>query len=432
LVAHLTGHDIIDYSAMSDFFLAFRIFLSADQLLELLFTRLAWAVDLHDRSRTIEGGVGGPGSSATRDETGRDVCVRTFVMLRHWVLNFFADDFVPSFRLRSKFSGAINRLYMWNKVQDDTQIRRIFEQLKKTWIRACCMYWNLGSPSEGHFDLSLPIFPGGMFGTSKIGRATAGAPTANPEARRLTLLSFYKGPIKPVLSSSDLRGNSVSAGRGPLLGMGSADAYGTVAAGTATDWSLSGGSLIKGGITLSGDVAVSHIKPLTPLRKAEQQAKTSRSLKTLITSWKNKRKGAKVFGKLAGAMAGNDASGRRPGSGSDLDVRIDILSARVIEELDYILKLHASQNFNGSARPNSMSRDSDVSPVKRQRFSRQSQRPNSIQHSTTSSFRKRVSLIDSLRIGDHFAHTSSEESLLSRGQAVDFDFTEPAPSDTAS
>lgn len=199
LMALLTQHDVLDYSQMLDFFFCYRSYVTPGDLLNYLLARFSWA--LHRR-------IANPGS-----EIGRDVAVRTFVVLRHWILNFFPDDFVPRFQLRSQFCIGINKLYNWfrqnaapgstesalgnnHSFASDIAIARIFEQLKKGWTRSSAMYW----PGESTIDeanvLALPLSPGGVFGgLMNIQKSNA------PENRRSTLLAFYKDSASPILSS---------------------------------------------------------------------------------------------------------------------------------------------------------------------------------------------------------------------------------------
>ncbi len=89
LVAEITSPSFLDYELISDFFLTFRAFLEAADLLRMLIARLRWALD-------------------REDETGMVVRVRTFVALRHWILNYFMDDFVVDYDLRVTFCELLN------------------------------------------------------------------------------------------------------------------------------------------------------------------------------------------------------------------------------------------------------------------------------------------------------------------------------------
>lgn len=146
LVAEITSPSFLDYELLSDFFLTFRSFLEPYDLLKMLIARLRWAL-------------------AREDETGMVVRVRTFVALRHWILNYFMDDFVIDYQLRTMFCELIND-FVSELCQDQPGRKvqvKILGELKKCWRRVCAQYWD--SP---HFDSSLgaevPIIPGGIAG----------------------------------------------------------------------------------------------------------------------------------------------------------------------------------------------------------------------------------------------------------------------------
>ncbi|KAI5279380.1 Guanine nucleotide exchange factor lte1, partial [Ascosphaera aggregata] len=75
IVAQIASDSFMDYELVSDFFLTFRSYLDPQRLLQLLFARLEWSLD-------------------RKTADGRIVRIRTFAALRHWVLNYFVDDFM--------------------------------------------------------------------------------------------------------------------------------------------------------------------------------------------------------------------------------------------------------------------------------------------------------------------------------------------------
>ncbi|KAE9985466.1 hypothetical protein EG328_007458 [Venturia inaequalis] len=146
LVAHITSPSFLDYELLSDFFLTFRAFVQPDELVSLLVTRLRWAVD---RS----------------DDSGRIVRVRTFVALRHWILNYFSDDFVPDYELRKHFCELVNGVYEYlqNRSYGGAGDIKILGELKKCWRRTCGLHWESADPFAQ--DLSDDdIVPGGRAG----------------------------------------------------------------------------------------------------------------------------------------------------------------------------------------------------------------------------------------------------------------------------
>lgn len=86
------------------------------------------------------------------------VRVRTFAALRHWLLNYFADDFAPSASLRSQFAKAINDFGHDRRVRASARNTRIIKELKRCWNRVCTIYWDgreAGADNEGD------LVPGG-------------------------------------------------------------------------------------------------------------------------------------------------------------------------------------------------------------------------------------------------------------------------------
>ncbi|KAL5113518.1 Guanine nucleotide exchange factor lte1 [Pleosporales sp. CAS-2024a] len=147
LVAHITSPSFLDYELLSDFFLTFRAFLSTRDLVAYLISRLRWAVD-------------------RQDDFGRIVRVRTFVALRHWILNYFVDDFVPSYSLRTYFCDLVNRLFydLQNRADHGAGDIKIVGELKKCWKRTCAMYWE-ADDGFAQNSSDQEILPGGRGGS---------------------------------------------------------------------------------------------------------------------------------------------------------------------------------------------------------------------------------------------------------------------------
>ncbi|EJT71906.1 guanine nucleotide exchange factor LTE1 [Gaeumannomyces tritici R3-111a-1] len=146
LVAEITSPSFLDYELLSDFFLTFRAFLECDDLLKMLIARLRWSL-----RRT--------------DEAGMVVRVRTFVALRHWILNYFVDDFVVDYHLRIVFCNLLNDLV--DELSQDpgagkVQVK-ILGELKKCWRRICSQYWD-GPEFDSSLGPEAPIGPGGIAG----------------------------------------------------------------------------------------------------------------------------------------------------------------------------------------------------------------------------------------------------------------------------
>ena len=147
LVAEITSPTFVDYELLSDFFLTYRAFLEPLDLLRMLVARLRWAV-------------------SRLDEVGQVVRVRTFVALRHWILNYFLDDFFIDYNMRVTFCGLLNELI--DDISGDADIPqkiplKILGELKKCWRRVCSQFWN-GPEFDAALGPDVPLAPGGIAG----------------------------------------------------------------------------------------------------------------------------------------------------------------------------------------------------------------------------------------------------------------------------
>jgi len=146
LVAEITSPTFLDYELISDFFLTYRSFLEPSDLLRMLVARLRWAL-------------------ARDDQVGMVVRVRTFVAMRHWILNYFMDDFVVDYGLRTSFCTLLNDFV--EELSQDARARKvqlkILAELKKCWRRVCAQFWD-GPEFDTSLDVSMPIAPGGIAG----------------------------------------------------------------------------------------------------------------------------------------------------------------------------------------------------------------------------------------------------------------------------
>ncbi|CAD6503339.1 BgTH12-03006 [Blumeria graminis f. sp. triticale] len=153
LIAEITSPSFVDYNLLSDFFLTFRSFLGTSQLLKMLIARLKWAL-------------------LKKDSTGTIVRVRTFVALRHWLLNYFVDDFLMDLELRKLFCELLNDFV--DQIKQNPQQSQIpFQitgELKKCWRIVCATFWD-SADSFVEMGPLAPIFPGEYFDPSipKIG-----------------------------------------------------------------------------------------------------------------------------------------------------------------------------------------------------------------------------------------------------------------------
>jgi hypothetical protein len=149
LVAEITSTTFVDYDLLSDFFLTFRSFLDTTDLLYMLVARLKWALARHDENGTV-------------------VRVRTFVAMRHWILNYFLDDFVVNYELRKTFCDLLNAFVFELSPEYCTLESKIplkiLGELKKCWRRVCALYWD-GPEFDTELGPEVPISPGGVAGS---------------------------------------------------------------------------------------------------------------------------------------------------------------------------------------------------------------------------------------------------------------------------
>ncbi|KAG0300991.1 hypothetical protein BGZ98_008711 [Dissophora globulifera] len=110
LVEKLTSE--IDYTFLTDFFLIYRLFISPLALLKLLLARFRWALTEDTPQRQI-------------------VRVRTFVTMRHWLLNYFEYDFMGSNVLRRTLVQSLRSLTEHHIVASSVRDQRIVRELRK-------------------------------------------------------------------------------------------------------------------------------------------------------------------------------------------------------------------------------------------------------------------------------------------------------------
>ncbi|KAH6673208.1 hypothetical protein B0J14DRAFT_482432 [Halenospora varia] len=147
IVAEITSPTFVDYDLLSDFFLTFRSFLDTTDLLYMLIARLKWAL-------------------RRNDETGTVVRVRTFVAIRHWILNYFLDDYVVDYDLRKSFCDLLNNFVCDLPLEPSrTKVPlKILGELKKCWRRVCALYWD-GPEFDTELGPDVAISPGGVAGS---------------------------------------------------------------------------------------------------------------------------------------------------------------------------------------------------------------------------------------------------------------------------
>ncbi|KPI37199.1 Guanine nucleotide exchange factor LTE1 [Cyphellophora attinorum] len=125
LIAQISSESFMDYELVSDFFLTFRSYMTIYLVMDLLLARLRWAIN-------------------RQEDDGRIIRVRTFAALRHWILNYFADDFIPHQKLRIRFCNEINGLYreVAGRRSTGTSDLKVLRDLKRCWNGRCSLFWN--------------------------------------------------------------------------------------------------------------------------------------------------------------------------------------------------------------------------------------------------------------------------------------------------
>lgn len=143
IIAQISSDSFMDYELVSDFFLTFRCYMSTFSVLDYLLARLRWAI-------------------GRLEDDGRIIRVRTFAALRHWILNYFMDDFFVDRRLRDRFCDEINKLYTDVKNNPDSGFSdlKLLRDLKRCWNGRCSLCW-----TQEYFELDGDqddhLIPGG-------------------------------------------------------------------------------------------------------------------------------------------------------------------------------------------------------------------------------------------------------------------------------
>ncbi|GAA6014526.1 hypothetical protein JCM10207_001635 [Rhodosporidiobolus poonsookiae] len=136
LVAELTSE--ISAELLDDFFLTYRHYLAPLDLLHLLITRFEWAMTPPSPSLALS-----VAAASKDDATRRIVRVRTFVVLRFWLMNHFVEDFYPNRDLRMTFTSYLNNASRDERFKASPKDMRLIKQLKKT-VRKCKEMYVLG------------------------------------------------------------------------------------------------------------------------------------------------------------------------------------------------------------------------------------------------------------------------------------------------
>ncbi|SCU90965.1 LADA_0F07338g1_1 [Lachancea dasiensis] len=205
LIVKLTSPvDSIDYPFLSDFFLSYRKFIAPEGLLKLLESRLKWAFN---ECMCTDG---------DRQKIGKVASVRTFVLLRHWLLNYFAQDFLANAPLRRQFVRAVNALRWDESLNTPKLIHGIVVNIKKSWVFCLKLMWedvaesHCPQSAEEWLDFKIQNIESETFAGNNGKRLSLYAlqSSQNPEFRNRSVLSLYTGQDKFQLPESNTNMNA--------------------------------------------------------------------------------------------------------------------------------------------------------------------------------------------------------------------------------
>lgn len=209
IISYVTSPDVLNYQFLVDFFLTFRTYIDSLPLLELLLCRLSWCLK-NSLSNDIK-----------KAFTGRLVLVRTFVTIRHWLLNHFQDDFINNQLLRQLFTNTINELskyeiYVGN---DNNNLQsKIIKDLKKNYLTLCSIYWNLNLNIFDIFNndlLNYNILPYNDLNNSRLSEIALNH-LNDPSTRRSTLLYMFDNQSSLNLLNESIKQNNTNTGKTAL------------------------------------------------------------------------------------------------------------------------------------------------------------------------------------------------------------------------
>ena len=407
LIVHLTSPDVIDYSFVCDFFLTYRTFSDSHEVMELLFTRLIWSLQYINAN------------DSSKHDTGRLVLLRTFVVLRHWLLNYFVDDFNNDPHLCDYFVKGLNLVALESNLLKPNMYfeLKIVRDIKVHWLSLINELWGAGIDIDLIHDMTTFYLPlTSDFHLRKISKSnTELSIHTNPSYRRSAMLSLYDqkfhkclivdentaGSENPQFSVNTLllqhqssrvsindkvrqlqAQSSLPAQRKPLqkttrhnhmtLKDSSVGLKKTSAPNESADTTIqSTRTYNQDGFSTNGQVKlptsrVNFILPPTPVKKMDYVIKDLESptkkrpqppraeddefgrrssMKKIVDGWK------KSFihhdSKMEPLEAGERFAKKEDVQEASVGLRSDILSARIVDELEYLIRFYV---YNEPAR----------------------------------------------------------------------------------
>lgn len=136
----------LNYELVASVFITYRSYITASDLLSLIMARLQHGINQGDN--------------------GLVVTVRCFTVIRHWLVNFFIDDFVLDYSLRVEFCDLVNHMVERHaeRMTNSKTTNDILSHIKRLWRDSCSTYWD-GPEFDIDTDALVPILPGGVAGS---------------------------------------------------------------------------------------------------------------------------------------------------------------------------------------------------------------------------------------------------------------------------
>lgn len=184
LIVQLTSPEVIDYNLICDFFLTYRTFTDSHTVMNLLLTRLIWSLQYVNSFKL------------DTEKIGKLVLLRTFVVLRHWILNYFIDDFLPDEKLCDTFSYYINQITHESHLIRANMVfeLKIMTDLKIHWLSQINEFYKAGMSTDAAQDIFAFTLPqaGEFANIKKLSKSNTEASIhTNPSFRRSAMLSLY-------------------------------------------------------------------------------------------------------------------------------------------------------------------------------------------------------------------------------------------------
>lgn len=201
LVAEITGE--INSRLMTDFFYTFRAFMSTQDLLDLLIARFHWALN--------------EPTSPTDDARRRIVRVRTYVVIKYWITNFFQVDFLGNRTVRNSLTSWLNELSSDPRLPSRPAEMSIVSSLKKVVRNLKHAYSNSG---VGALVRNERTRSASSDQSSGLGHQTLGSPISpTTESRRRNGLPHQRDSDELTDGTPSSKGFNPSTN--PMIGVGS-------------------------------------------------------------------------------------------------------------------------------------------------------------------------------------------------------------------